>query len=279
MPHTATRTPTATSVRKILHRTQGRSHPGMPVTRLMSPSDLGEVLKPFVFLDLLDHDAKRISNDPGLHPHSGIATITYIAQGVTRYIDPDGSSGIVTAGGVEWMQAGRGMWHSGGAGAPGRIRGFQLWIALPPELELGPTSSLYQGPGDVARAGPARILLGSYNGAQSAIRAPSPINYLAVTLQAGERWRYDPPLRHSILWAAVSLGAIGIPDRVEQGEMIAFHLGEDSVEFEALTDAEFVLGSAVPHAHDLVLGSYSVHTSPEALRRGEAHIRAMQPTG
>jgi hypothetical protein len=39
--------------RGIAHRTRGRTHG--PVTRLMSPSDYGEILKPFVFLDLFDH--------------------------------------------------------------------------------------------------------------------------------------------------------------------------------------------------------------------------------
>ena len=39
-----------------------------------------------------------------------------------------------------------------------------------------------------------------------------------------------------------------------------------------LTDSELVLGSAAPHEHDLLLGYYSVHTSPSALRDGEAQI-------
>jgi hypothetical protein len=42
------------------------------------------------------------------------------------------------------MQAGRRMWHVGGIGATGWTRGFQLWIALPPDLELRRTISLYQ---------------------------------------------------------------------------------------------------------------------------------------
>jgi len=33
-----------------------------------------------------------------------------------------------------------------------------------------------------------------------------------------------------------------------------------------------VLGSAVPHPHDLHTGYYSVHTSAEALARGESRI-------
>ena len=38
-------------------------------------------------------------------------------------------------------------------------------------------------------------------------------------------------------------------------------------------DTAFVLGSAVKHPHDLVLGHYSVHTSQAALAEGEAEIR------
>jgi hypothetical protein len=43
----------------ILYRTRGRHHG--PVTRLMSPSDLTEVPKPFVFLDFVDTDSKSLS--------------------------------------------------------------------------------------------------------------------------------------------------------------------------------------------------------------------------
>jgi redox-sensitive bicupin YhaK (pirin superfamily) len=168
------------------------------VTRLMSPSDFGEILKPFVFLDLFDHQGAPFNG--GLHPHSGIATLSYVIEGAVSFIDPDSVSGTLSAGGVEWMQAGRGMWHGGGLDKEGRTRGFQLWIALPPELELGPAISIYQAREHVPQVGPARVLLGSYGSASSAIVSPSPINYLAVRLKAGERWRYQPPTGHMVLW-------------------------------------------------------------------------------
>jgi redox-sensitive bicupin YhaK (pirin superfamily) len=170
------------------------------------------------------------------------------------------------------MQAGRGMWHGGGLDHAGRTRGFQLWIALPPELELGPTISTYQGPEDVPETGAARVLLGSYGAATSTIASPSPINYLAVRLRAGERWRYQPPTGHSVLWIALASGVLSAPDELRYGDLAVFEPSNQAVEFEALTDTEFVLGSAAPHPHDLVLGYYSVHTSPEALRDGEANI-------
>jgi redox-sensitive bicupin YhaK (pirin superfamily) len=261
------------STRAILHRSRGLSH-GF-ITRLMSPGDLGEILKPFVFLDLFDNRGEAFPTF-GLHPHSGLATLTYVAEGSVSYEDTNGATGLLRAGGVEWMRAGKGVWHAGGAGDPGRTRGFQLWVALPPDLELGPSESLYQGAADIPRLGPARVLLGEYEGARSAIAAPSPINYLAVMLKAGERWRYQPPKGHSVLWLALGKGHIRAPDVLQHGEIVIFEPGAAAVEFVAVTDCEFVIGSAVPHPHDLMLGYYSVHTSAEALQAGEAEIRSIR---
>jgi redox-sensitive bicupin YhaK (pirin superfamily) len=120
--------------------------------------------------------------------------------------------------------------------------------------------------------GPARVLLGSYGVASSVIVPPSPINYIAVRLKAGERWRYEPPTGHTVLWVAVASGSVSAPDDLRHGDLAAFERSSKPVEFEALSDAEFVLGSAAPHEHDLVLGYYSVHTSQDALRDGEANI-------
>ena len=61
------------TIRPIVHRTSGRAH-GV-ITRLASPHDVGELIKPFVFLDLLDTSGREFSGF-GLHPHSGIATLT-----------------------------------------------------------------------------------------------------------------------------------------------------------------------------------------------------------
>jgi redox-sensitive bicupin YhaK (pirin superfamily) len=259
-------------VRQITRRTRSQTHG--PITRLMSPSDFGEILKPFVFLDRFDHEGAPF-NGP-LHPHSGIATVTYVLEGAVSFIDPDNVRGTLSAGGVEWMRAGRGMWHGGGLDRAGRTRGFQLWIALPPELELGPTISIYQAGEDVPQDGPARILLGSYGLASSAIVSPSPINYLAVRLKAGERWRYEPPAGHTVLWTAVASGTVLVPGELRHGDLAAFEPSSKAVEFEAVTDAEFVLGSAVRHNYDLVLGSHSVHTTPAALRDAQAHLSAIR---
>jgi hypothetical protein len=102
------------------------------------------------------------------------------------------------------------------------------------------------------------------------------MNYLAVRLKAGERWTYQPPAEHTVLLTAVGGGSVLVPDELQQSELVAFRPSNAAIEFEAQSDAEFVLGSAVPHDYDLVLGSHSVHTSVEALREAEVRISAIQ---
>jgi redox-sensitive bicupin YhaK (pirin superfamily) len=188
----------------------------------------------------------------------------------------NGATGLLPAGGIEWMRAGGGVWHGGGLGEPGRTRGFQLWIALPRDLELGPSESIYLSPEAVPTDGRVRVLIGTYGSATSSIKAPSPMNYLAVHFKAGERWSYQPPAGHTVLWTAVGKGSILVPDELQQGELVAFTSSGAVLEFEAQSDAEFVLGSAVPHNYELVLGSHSVHTSVEALREAETRILEIQ---
>ena len=73
----STKSPPPRSARAIVQRTRGRAQ-GF-ATRLMSPSDFGEILKPFVFLDFFDHAGAPFT--AGLHPRFGIATLSYIVEG------------------------------------------------------------------------------------------------------------------------------------------------------------------------------------------------------
>ncbi|RQO56839.1 hypothetical protein DBV14_10085 [Variovorax sp. KBW07] len=269
----------AAETRAIVYRTRGSQHGA--ITRLMSPGDLGEYLKPFVFLDLFGFNTEGGHKGFGLHPHSGIATLTWLIEGDTLYEDTTGEQGVLRGGGVEWMRAGNGVWHTG-APAPGvkRVQGFQLWVALPAAEENAPAQSIYLAPSQVPQEGPARVLLGRHGAAQSAIPAPSPMNYLAVQLKDGEHWRYTPPAGHTVGWVAVNAGRLGAGGvdgadgaPVAAGELAVFAESDAALDFVAHGDTSFVLGSAVPHPHELVMGHYSVHTSPATLDQGEAEIR------
>jgi redox-sensitive bicupin YhaK (pirin superfamily) len=266
-----TRAVRAARARTIVQRTHGSAHG--PITRLVSPGELGQHLKPFVFLDRFGFTPTASPKGFGMHPHSGIATLTFMIEGDVGYEDTTGKKGVLPAGGVEWMRAGAGVWHTGAPVGASPVQGFQLWVALPAETENAPAQSLYLTPSQVPQEGPARVLLGRYGGARSAIPAPAAMNYLAVGLEDGERWRYTPPPGHTVAWVAVNAGRLDAGGPVGTGELAVFEESDDAIDFVAHGATAFVLGSAVKHPHDLVMGSYSVHTSKAALALGEAEIQ------
>lgn len=255
--------------RSIVLRTRGNAHG--PITRLVSPSDAGQLIKPFVFLDLFEALPGKAPQF-GWHPHSGIATLTVLLEGQTGYEESTGVKGVLHAGGVEWMRAAAGVWHTGSMDGRERVKGFQLWVALPPELENGAPQSRYLSAEEVPADGPARVVLGQSGKASSVIPAPAGMNYFDVRLKAGESWTYQPPSGHTVAWVAVHQGALHTPEAVTAGELAVFDRSDATITFEAQGDTGFVLGSAIPHPHDLVLGYYSVHTSRAALDQGEREI-------
>jgi len=265
--------------RRIKYKTYG--HGDGFITRLMSPSDLGEHLKPFVFLDIFSANtnivrAMKAGGGMPIHPHSGIATVTVITEGFLRFYDPEAGAGEVAYGGVEWMRAGSGVWH-GKEMTPGSesgFQGFQLWLALPPELENGQPESRYIEAKDMCRFGPAFVIIGNYENIQSPVPAPLGINYLLVTLKPGEHWSYIPPKGHSIGWLALAKGSLETGETISSGEMVRFENGETPISLQSTGEenAVFVLGSAIPHPYNLHLGNYSVHTSADALITGERRI-------
>lgn len=267
-------------LRRITERTRGTSGHG-PIIRLMSPSDLGMMLKPFVFLDFFDASGQAIHamSEMPLHPHSGIATVTVFTQGRVRYNDPANGQGIFGYGGAEWMLAGGGAWHGKELTADEvpRIQGFQLWIALPEELENSEPESRYIESVGESVGLPFHVVLGNYQDVQSPIPAPEGINYLLVTLTPGEQWTYLPPAGHTVGWLALASGELNAGGFIKAGEMVSFDFSEAPIILQASenADAVFVLGSAIPHPHPLHLGHFSVHTSALALERGERRIAVL----
>src|SRR5438093_8028066 len=100
---------------------------------------------PFLLLDDFRNDIPDdyLAGFPW-HPHRGIETITYVLAGTVEHGDSMGNRGVISAGDVQWMTAGRGIIHQEmPRGDPdGRMHGFQLWANLPASLKM--TEPRYQ---------------------------------------------------------------------------------------------------------------------------------------
>jgi redox-sensitive bicupin YhaK (pirin superfamily) len=272
------------TLRPIESRYAGQTHG--PITRLISPQDLGERLKPFIFLDFFSAKIGPGFGFP-MHPHSGIATLTWQPGCDVQYEDTTGQSGLLKAGGLEWMNAGGGAWHKASLMGEGHAEGFQLWVPMPPGIEDGPAFGQYVAPETVVTlpipGGEIRLLLGSLDAddGSPAIRSPieshQDMNYLVLSLQMGAQWRYTPPPEHDVVWAFVFKGNALIQNEPSQRELLTFGTGDGDVLVRATTEPTLVLiGSAKRHDHALVLGPSSVHTSRESLQCGLARIREVR---
>jgi len=271
------------ALKKIEQRvTAPRSHG--PITRLISPEALGERLKPFIFLDFFNAEIEPGFGFP-MHPHSGIATLTWQPGSDVQYQDTTGQNGILKAGGLEWMNAGGGAWHQATLLGRGKATGFQLWVPMPPEVEDGPSFGQYVPPDAVASyplpQGEVKVLLGALGEGADLARSPIPshqdMNYLLVTLAAGASWRYEPPAAHDVAWAFVFEGQASVQAEASQRELLIFEAASGAIEMRAGQEAaRIILGTAKQHDHPLVLGTSSVHTSPAALGRGLARIREVR---
>jgi redox-sensitive bicupin YhaK (pirin superfamily) len=105
---------------------------GVTLKRVLGSHEL-EMLDPFLLLDEFrsDEPGDYIAGFPD-HPHRGFETVTYLLAGRMRHGDNQGHSGVIEAGGIQWMTAGRGIVHSEmPEQEDGLLWGFQLWVNLP----------------------------------------------------------------------------------------------------------------------------------------------------
>jgi len=248
--------------RKIAYKSFGSKH-GF-INRMISPNDIGELTKPFVFLDFINGIPPKGAGF-GWHPHSGIATFTYQIDGGSQIEESTGNKVVFGPRDVEYLQAGSGAWHRGAPDTETPIKGFQLWIALPPELEQQEAKSTFLKKEEFEKIEDVILLLGEYKGHKSKITPPNDMTYLEVSIGEGEEWTYYPPETHNILWVQVFEGSLDGSIKAQEGELIVFEEGNIPVKIIAKSNTKLILGSAKKFEYDLFLGRSSVHTSQQAL--------------
>ena len=167
---------------------------GVRLTRVLT-QDLQQRLDPFLMLDSFRSDDPNdyIGGFPE-HPHRGFETVTYMLAGRMRHRDSAGNEGLLTAGGVQWMTAGRGILHSEmPEQEDGLMEGFQLWVNLPAKNKMTAPGYRDIAPEaipefDLAEGARIRLIAGSMNGAAregAVVRPDTEPLFADVHLSAG----------------------------------------------------------------------------------------------
>jgi redox-sensitive bicupin YhaK (pirin superfamily) len=103
----------------------GFAGPGHTAVLVVDPT---EFVRQDPFILLADDRVEMPDGVPlgGEHPHAGFEIATFVLEGEVH----DEDEGVVRAGDVQWMLAGRGVIHNEHTTTRGRTRILQLWFAV-----------------------------------------------------------------------------------------------------------------------------------------------------
>jgi len=244
--------------------------------RLCTAADLGQAIKPFV---CIEHEQLSPFERPGgrLRPFSGMAVLTLVLSGAAEFEDTTGNKGRLAAGGVAWLMSGRGVWQAAALHSQEITRIFRIGIALRSSAEDVVARSRYVVPSAVPHEGPVRAILGRLGSLPGALDEPEDINVFHVRLHQGQRWRYSPPLGHTVGWIAVDRGRLRVQHgqssgAVQSGELAVFEESRGLLRMHAEDATSFVIGSSNRHPHPLVFDRFSVHTTQDAMNSAKGEI-------
>jgi hypothetical protein len=239
---------------------------------------------PWVFLDHFGPFGVKPGDGVGAHPHAGIETVTYILSGRQEHRDSAGHTGIVSAGGAQWMTAGRGIIHAEHPVPQTQdehtLHGIQLWTSLPRALKL--MAPRYQNLtadsiAEVRGAGVhARVIAGELAGVTGPASTLMPIFLWHVRIDAGATFEARiPDGLEAGVYVIEGSGVVGDDQPVAIGELavLAGTQGDLRVRNAGAGTFDIMVLGGAPAEGPLVFHGPFVMNSVDQVRAAEIAYR------
>lgn len=241
-------------------------------------------------LDELEGTNDEVRGGFPSHPHRGFSTVTILKRGAVAHKDSCGNKGIITAGGCQWMIAGRGVVHSEMpiADEEGRgLHGFQLWVNLPAKLKMMKPRYQDMKSEDFGVVEPApgvsvRPMAGTAHGAKGPIAIPTgEFLFLDATVQPGATWTLDdiPASWNAFIYPYRGQGRIsGAPARARAVHVLETGPGAVKVEATGSAPMEALVLAGPPIGEPIVQYGPFVMNSELEIRQAfdDYHSGALQ---
>ncbi|MGB3590642.1 MAG: pirin family protein [Nonlabens sp.] len=188
---------------------------------------------PFIFIDHMGPTQLGPSQymDVDQHPHIGLSTLTYLLEGKLQHEDSMGTSQLIAPGSVNWMTAGKGCSHtertpqeSRTAGEQFTMHGYQIWVALPKDLEEIEPSFTHIAARELPSwsdgAASFKLIAGSGYGRTSPVPVHSDLFMVEVTTTEDYTLDVATHLSGEIGITIVSGFIVACGDEIQQGNML-----------------------------------------------------------
>jgi quercetin 2,3-dioxygenase len=222
-----------------------------------------EATSPFLFL------SEDWFSPPGgfeEHPHRGMQTVTIILEGALEHRDHTGAHGILRAGDVQWMTAGRGVLHSEMPKGP--VHTLQLWLNLPAKMKMIPAryqdQRLADTPVRKLPDGEVRVYAGRCGDVEHGHGSDYPMWLLDIALRARSRLLQEVPASYrGFLYVLEGEGKVG-ETPVKAGEVAWFEPGEGELAIVAEEDFRGLLFAGEPiRERAVAYGPFVMNTERE----------------
>ncbi|HEX9864417.1 MAG TPA: pirin family protein [Acidimicrobiia bacterium] len=175
---------------------------GMSISRVL-PTKGRRTIGPWCFVDLIlppDFDDPH-PMEVGPHPHTGLATVTWLFEGEALHTDSLGTEQPIRPGQLNLMTSGNGIAHAE-LGTTSGIHGAQMWLAQPEETRHG--QSRFEHVEDLPRVelrgGEATVMIGELEGSSSPASVDWPTIGLDVQVSGGQvEVEADPAFEYAVV--------------------------------------------------------------------------------
>jgi redox-sensitive bicupin YhaK (pirin superfamily) len=273
------------SARAVAHVAEAQVAPvGTFTVRRALPFRERHSVGPWVFLDHFGPFRVKPGEDGvGPHPHAGIETVTYLLAGRNEHRDSAGHTGIVSAGGAQWMTAGGGIVHAekplAETQAELTMHGIQLWTSLPRALKtMAPRYQRIDAsaiPAVAIAGGTVRVIAGEFEATAGPAQTLMPTLLWHVTLEPGARLDAAIPAQFEAAAYVIEGEADFGATRAAVGRLVVWDGAEERLAIANAGAAKLelmVLGGA-PAEGPLVFHGPFVMNSVEQVRAAEIAYR------
>ncbi len=252
------------------------------MVRRMLPVLQARHVGPFVFYDHMGPVTFGAGNgmDVRPHPHIGLATVTWLFDGVIRHRDSLGSLADIRPGEVNWMTSGRGIAHSERTPPEARqgsqlLHGIQVWVALPQaDAEVAPEFHHHDRDALPRIRWPgaeAVLIAGTAYGERSPVKVFAPMFFLEVRLAAGIELAL--PTEHAERGVHVLEGAIRWGELEVGAQQMAVQAGPAAPALRAHAASRLMLFGGAPLDGERHLWWNFVASTRERIEQAKADWR------
>jgi redox-sensitive bicupin YhaK (pirin superfamily) len=241
------------------------------------PNSIIEQIDPFI---LIHHGALPVKKGKGQkesgvgpHPHRGFSPVTFVFKGGVQHQDSLGNNEIVTKGGTQWINAGKGIIHSERPtkemvdnGGENEI--IQFWVNTPAKHKMESPDyiplSEKDTPSIKKKKATIQVVAGNFENIVGPAKTYSPQTLLRFETKSGADLSFSLPKSYNTIIYLLD-GAIESDGKLIQSkEMAWYENNAENIEIKVLKSSRFIVLSGEPLKEPLVTyGPFVMNTREE----------------